>query len=73
MIVFSIINSPESWSNLVKQWEQGEKLESFKKYYRNKYHQNINDPCDDECRTEVLHSIQTAAKRHQSLSVEPKL
>merc|ERR1712227_926201 len=34
--------SPESWANLVDQWDAGQNLDTFRKYYKNKYHQNLD-------------------------------
>ena len=58
---------------MVKEWEEGMKLDLFEKYYRNKYHNNINDTCEGECRAEIIDSIQTAAKQRISLEAIPKL
>ena len=54
--------SASAWAHMIDDWSHSESLDTFTKYFRNKYHHNLNVTCDEQCRENVVCLINNAAK-----------
>ena len=61
--------SPRDWAKMINRWTAGQDDETFQKYYKNKYHQNLNHTCDDACKAETLCYLNMAVKSDEAESL----